>query len=748
MKNWKIFTVVLAISLICGGIREEGKACAWSDEDGWHFDFFEQEIAMVNNDLRPFYFTWDRLYTWDWDSDVYKTSDNLGEWKAFFKGKASEQDIRYIVYKSDISELGSIEKKLANSDTYLGPLQRNTLVKYWLKKGKTEVLQYLRFAKNCEPHVNQDWQNYWEISEAIADRNTAAMEKLILEGKQLYKNAISPEIKLRYAFQVVRLAHYSGNDVLTVKSYDSMVATLNLDGICKWWALGHKAGALRNLGRYPESAYCYSQVFEHCPSKRVQAYDSFVIKTDADFNATLALCQNEEEKASLYFLRAIDPNSIAVEEIENIWRVAPKSQKAELLLVRELEKLEREILEKGWTRTPEDLKSPQYGANNVEDLLNFVQKVLRSRNMSNPELWQLAEAYTFFLNGNPDKAAELSSRIIKDGSEKESIITQATIMNWVFRVEALKKLDDQKLDQLFAEWSTLPRLNEETSSNTLDFLEKHALQLYLAADEYPQAWLCINTLSGLQTGWGGKINPQLLLDFYRSPQKSEFEKFILRNSISCKEPEAELLDLIGVHNLNEFDLEASLSAFSEIKDKGVSACSDETISLDIFGTWVSSCVYCGGPGLPENMDRYAIVKRMLELKKKIDANPQNTADEALQLGNALYNSSYYGFGHDVRSYYRSGIQWGEDDPLVSKWAVEYFELAQKHAKDEETRAEATFMLAKALLMGEEINVFNDGWSSYPAYEQALTTLAQESRDTEFYQDVISECSYFRLFVYR
>lgn len=98
------------------------------------------------------------------------------------------------------------------------------------------------------------------------------MSPLIEEGNERIKSASSTFLKLRYAYQVVRLAHYAGKYDDAIKYYDSYVAGIAGNSVIAQWALGHKAGALMETGKSTEANYLFSTLFDKCPSKRINFY--------------------------------------------------------------------------------------------------------------------------------------------------------------------------------------------------------------------------------------------------------------------------------------------------------------------------------------------------------------------------------------------------------------------------------------------------------------------------------------------
>jgi hypothetical protein len=233
-----------------------------------------------------------------------------------------------------------LRTSIQNEKYPLSPqLQDNSFARHLKQHKCIETIDYLIFAKHCEPYVIHS--DPWESSQ----RDTFAMQSLIDEGLDVFLKIKSNYIRLRYAYQLVRMAHYKKNYRQVLELYDYLMPKTDpVESILKYWILGHKAGALKSLGNRVEAAYLFSQIFDHCPSKRESAFRSFYIHSDEEWDQCLEMCQSDREKAALYALRANAKNSIAAEAMEKIYELDPTNEHLEILLVKEIRELERDLL--------------------------------------------------------------------------------------------------------------------------------------------------------------------------------------------------------------------------------------------------------------------------------------------------------------------------------------------------------------------------------------------------------------------
>jgi hypothetical protein len=67
-------------------------------------------------------------------------------------------------------------------------------------------------------------------------------------------------------------------------------------------------------------------------------------RSDEEWKAALRLCQTDTERATLFAMRAGARDSRALEEMQEIYRLDPKNPFLEVLLVKEIQELEEDLL--------------------------------------------------------------------------------------------------------------------------------------------------------------------------------------------------------------------------------------------------------------------------------------------------------------------------------------------------------------------------------------------------------------------
>lgn len=265
--NWKRFSIFCA-SFLTFFLAESVYvfSCGGGEPDPYDYytNFFNPNIASKKG-FEPFYYTGLANY---YGREEDETAINLRSWHAFFGGKATEADIREFIYTYSRPQMAALYNHIEKGVALQAPdsVQQNTLTRWFIGSKDRETLGYLMYAKQCEPHTGGG--GGWEAPV----RDTLTMIKLSRNGVQLYKACKNEQIRERYAFQAIRLAHYGRDYRQALRYYDSLAAPIRSGSLIYYKSLALKAGALMRTGAKAESAYIFSRVFEQAPSLREMAF--------------------------------------------------------------------------------------------------------------------------------------------------------------------------------------------------------------------------------------------------------------------------------------------------------------------------------------------------------------------------------------------------------------------------------------------------------------------------------------------
>ena len=738
--------------------------------DNFHgYSFVNLDILNKETALAPYALIFSDIFeNYFKATEDRKLRDNLAEWEERFCGQVEKKDLQFLIYKAAIEDL-ELLKTSARSKNLPVPyrLRGNTFAEHLRKQKCLETIDYLIYAKRCEPHVVG--QDGWGAKE----RDFSTMRFLVGVGRKQFRKTQSAYIRLRYAYQIIRLAHYAKDYEETLNLYDDLmpkidkVAGRTEDSILPFWILGHKAGALRALGKNVEASYLYALIFRHCPSRRVSAFRSFYIKTDSEWKQCLLLCQDDEERATLYALRANAAKSKAVEEMEKIYELNPTDENLEILLVKEIKKMEKNLLGLGFNPQKNENKRyfdlpEKYAGDHVIRLQKFARKCRKEKKVSRPQLWRLAEGYLEFLAGDfyaAGKSFETVQNEINDPLLKE----QLAAFELALKITALEKVDGEvekdvynilKKNPLYRKYEDFPKL-----------LKDKMAALYKAAGHPGKAFICQHSLKDL------KPNPQEdilndLLTVAQDEKQTQFERLLTGNAKGEKITN-DLWDIKASLLMSENYPEAALEAF-----KGIPRTQwDDFGVFNPFRETLNDCINCRyARDTSELYNKGELLEELLDLEMKARGGLDKGAPYYYRMGLAFYNMSYFGYAWNVADYYRSGSSWsylsknkdgifangtfpfGNRENIDVSKAFYFFEKTRTLATDPELAAKATFMVAKC---EQKMYFISDDYqpeeccNNIPRlpeqYLTAFNRLKDNYSDTQFYQKAIRECKYFEAF---
>lgn len=735
------------------------QSCGPSNVQFYGYSFINPAIINTDATFTPFLLRFDDFYKNISNKKQAQLIDNVTEWTDRFCDLVKPKDVEYLIYKSSIRDLELLKTAIKSKTIGLpGSLSLNSFARHMESHKCLETVNYLIFAKNCEPHVTR--QDSWE---PVA-RDTVAMNELIKKGKKKFKKIDSHYIKLRYAYQLIRLAHYKKNYKQVLILYDELLPLIDANpSILDHWILGHKAGALYQLGNRTEAAYLYSLIFRECPSKREAAYQSFSLKTQNEWNECLLKCQNDTERATLYLIRSSGKNSRAAKDMERIYELDPNNAHLDILLVKEVRKLEKNLLGLEFNHEKKTnkrhFKIPQKQINQyLIEVQRFVELVVKENIIKNIELWKIADAYLEFLAGDY-YASQLTFSKIKDSISNEILKDQVHAFELALQIAMFKNIEDEEERAI----SEIVK-NDPTYEKYKDFhnylFDKLAYD-YAHNDHLGKAFRCLHSLDEL------RYNPKLnivdnLLAICQKESRNPLENALVSDK-NGDFMENSLLEIRGTYYLNRFQLETAIQILKQIR-----RADRVEYEYNPFRDEINDCVHCPMPNDTMRYDKVGLIEKILELDFQGRAQLDMGALSFYKTGLAYYNTTYYGNCWHATDFFRSGANWryrNEDNvyPLTGfpfgnrenkdcTMALYYFEKAFLLAKKRELAARAAFMAAKC----EQNMWYNtkECKQSYYSknipnvpdeYRRFFKILKDEYQDTEFYGQAIQECKYFRAY---
>ncbi len=704
------------------------------------------EPSVINEPfLQPFLLSDDHYFDYNLESELEPKVANLEEWHEYFKKKAPIDDIDQLIYSSTIEELDSLAQSIDDKNKKILPARfvNNKAAKFIYKKKRTEFVDYLKYAKRCEPQVSVGW-GYWDEP----NRDYNKMEALISKGERLFNECSSDYLKLRYAYQLVRMAHYALDFEKSVALYDNLVEPLQVNSIIKDWALSQKAGALKGLNKNNESAYIFTQLFDRCISRRLVAARSFKLNYDTNLDSLLQMAKSPDEQIPIYFLDYLsgwDENEL--ELIEQIHAINPASEYILAVLGRYVRKVEVQFLnaDNYYYNHHIDKKEQQ----NISD---YFSAKLKDDRLNKKHVWQFFAGYIQMIFNN-DVAADQYLSAAVAGWPKNDLAPLDHIRYYKF-INHLLRADSMSTDleeQSFEMLNWIAKAENVKTGDAQSFLLTKIAFMYTKQQNGLMADLC--TKAGPNShyfgDWWGERSLDEYISFFQKENKSNFENYLFRKfPLNLNE----LYEKRGTQLLAEFKLEEAMAYY---KKAGTSVFYH--LPADPFTSRLLDCHDCDYEQAKEiSYTTYSMLERMLELKQLAIDDPSNAAQYYYLLGNAFYNITYYGnswtaLTNESRSEYSQGY-------ASTRPAAYYYNLAMNNTSDIEFAAKCCFLGSKCEIV---LNEGDGDWYNEGADESEseyyieepdehayrfYTILKKNYASTEYYQEVIKECSYFRTFL--
>jgi hypothetical protein len=795
--NWKQFTAVCVSAALVSFPQNIIGCGPDADPYDYYTSFFHQNLPDAKG-YKPFYYTgYNFLYD---EAEPVETSDVLAnEWALYCSNNVTSTDAKQFVNKYAWKDLSNLYFNIEKNQPLAIPdsVKKNSMTNYFLQQKDLEGLGYIMYAKKVEPFVTGGTDS-WETPK----RDSLAMGKLIKNGQQLLAVAKRDFFKLKYTYQILRVAHYSNryNDVL--KWHDDYAANIIGNSVLQPMCTALKAGALFRTGKQKEAAYLFSRAFDASEVKRVSNYLGFKwsVTSGTQRSEYLQLCKNNAEKAAmlaLFAMGSVNDETGSMKEIYNLDAAAPA---LEVLAVREINKLEEKYLttslqkEKGgkalyfsWNENGTD-SAANVNSKNAKELLQFLHDVAGKGKVKNAGLFETGAAYTAYMLKDYATAKKYLSAAEKMNLTQK-VKDQWALTNLLVTINEKEKIDAAFEEQLLPsiqwleakakseisfktgyseiqQWKTFYRnlMSEILAQRYHQQGDLHKETLAIGAADYIMATNADyhgygNGINFLRNNLGSK-EVEKLFALMDSKQPNKFETYLINHNAVNKK---DVIDFAGTAYLRDYDYATAITWFKKSTDKKTS-----TINTNPF----VDLLYDQEEALPSeakfSTTKLAFATEMLRLQKTAETDKANAAKHLYKMANGFYNITYYGHAWKLVQYYRSG----SDGYYIPKDATSfqkeyygaytahnYFEKAMNASTDKNFKARCLFMMAKCSqkqLHRPQYEEYASNYDKMDIAEQKYFTdfkhnkyfpqLIKEYGNTPFYKQAFNSCSYLRDFV--
>ena len=717
---------------------------ACSDIDFTYYSHFSPEVSDIDSSFEPMFISEDLFYNYshfEYYSQRFNTNI-IDEWSVYLEDRIPIKEIEYFLLDNNSTkEINELYANVQNSNKS-GILNSRFSVIDSKVKG---FIQFLYYAKQIEA-ISLQQLGVWDIEQGMK-RNYASPE-IIAELENRYHIESDPFLKNRYWFQVAKAKYYSIDKSSIISFFDKTKETVKKNNLY-YRALSYVAGAHYKQRNYTLSNYLYSIVYYNCKEMRSIAAYNFHPQEQSDFDSSLQLASNKNEKIALWTLYGYYADELKA--IREISKLDTKNEHIDFLLAHFINNEEKRLNSEAELKNAVEYKNVLKENVNPEAVL-LIDSIARQENTSRPFLWYMGAGYFQILAGNyklADIYLEKSSKLISNKPLAVNQIRLLQLVNNILRIDSITKQHEEKLVSEL-DWLYNKCPNDSTKSfrynHTVSWSKNYLSSLYKSQGNY----VFSEILSPSTNYYINQNNIDKMIEYFTKKDMSSWDSILIGQYAFTL---SDLYDYVSIKNTY---------IYPENLDKAIyymelSQHSNDTLDCDPFLGRIKDICECTEGNVPNiRFTKLDLLRRMKDLQLLI-AKGERTYEHYLALGNAFYNITYFG---NSREFYFNAIinNYGiYIDPLYKSWLLNssiantYFNNALQVANNNEQKALCVYMMSKC-----ERNTFyteryyEDGFlrdsynqdTNYLAWN-GFVKLKNEYSHTSFYKQVIKECGYFK-----
>lgn len=375
-------------------------------------------------------------------------SDNKKEWMAYFGDVLSEEDARLAanaVYDADSRSL--IDTKTGKFDN-----DKLSFLKRLSKPRRKSFLAYLLFMRRLEP-VREEITKpkyRWKKDEWYKGDAKKDLAPFMKEARQRVMGSKADTfMQLRWAYQAIRMANYSGEYEEVISLYKKYVARTGAKGLVRYWSLGWRARAFDKLGQKENSLRDYLNIFDQSPTQMEMARLS--IKRIASPEDLLAYSKKKpgsyRSSTALVVLGLWDRRDYSPDSLKPLASQASDQIRTEALLVRSALALEHDIAfeaEAGFVG-PIEKEWPTH-----EKLIKICKKTSELDRTRRPALWLAIAGYLSLLDQDLNSAKPFLEKATKLVGDDPVLEGQIHFLTTLMKFQEQSGKFDRKLQARMA----------------------------------------------------------------------------------------------------------------------------------------------------------------------------------------------------------------------------------------------------------------------------------------------------------
>lgn len=775
MKPSSRYTIVF-VSICCLLLPKKiTRACGWFVWPGeYRFWLMQPDLANMD-DLSPFFVAVtypddDRLRA----STTSNYDVNIEEWYDAINGAATKADTRKILYDTKPGEMMENLPELKKNNSFVRALS---------KKGNEELFQYLLLSKKTEAvaTVPDAWQERPAQDPLIA--------RVLETADSLYNNSRSSFVKLRTAYQMMRLYKYYGAANRAEKIYDSLIAPIDSKSWIKPAALYEKAIVMPGWN----GDYLLSKVFDKGYNR------SFCVSRFASdsLQKILPFARNDHERVVLYTMQTLNHSGRSLNRIEQIYRLEPSYRDLPFLLLREINKIEDWLVTRQVTDYETALRGYfyyEYGPayNYAQDqayarqLYQLIVKMIGEKKAANPPVLDLMACHLMLILKDYAAAAQH----LEAAKQFPSLLPNVTVqikINELMLYTLTHDHFDNKAQEMFLKLADVP---DEQLPVQKAALLKDKLTLFIGKKLMDRGELVAGTMILARTNrtWGD-LNPVIsnkhvyielqeragpshydsMIAILDKKIKTPFEKYLGRGpfvapvdyyrfyewetGLDTGWSRSRLLDCKASWYIRQDSLQQALTTMQQIPDSFYRQAH--------FVAYINGDPFSVDVDHGHHTDRYEaicgkveVVKEMIRLQNIAKKDSSKAALCYLQLGNAHFNMTWHGKNWLMVKEYWSMHHFDTDlkrTPFNDHYfgcerARAYYLKALKLSKDKKLASLATFLAGNCREKFQQyISLTQGKYSNHRFTNTYISLLKKSGFNTEYYDEMVKECATYELF---
>ncbi|MCB1169466.1 MAG: hypothetical protein KDK25_03990 [Leptospiraceae bacterium] len=714
---------------------------------------------------------------------------NINQWIAYVQKGASfapsHEEMSTLVFEAKAGELQNA----------LSGKGKNELAMRLARSGQKAMLEYLLFAKSLEPLVVYSG-GYWDVREPVSEEKANPQIALALKSSDAAKD----ELKNRYLFQAMRLAHYSAQYERTVQLYLQKASSIGPEDPLYFRIQHLYAGALLRTGKVAEGL----QVMASMAAKDPEQLDRVALDFERYYNEKGAFESafkkaDLNEKKQLLLLKFFSEPTPGLKTIQTFSQMFPGDPALDYMLIREIDRLEDRLEEPLYYSRTESrrAKGPSAGEGDereatadfsilaflkdvwnwfvpsleaapmvdipaeeqayMKELSSFIHATVEKKMAPSEGVWTLAEAYLQMLLGKHSETEKLLGHDSVQKGSSPFVQLQRRRLALLNASAASKSLDDALRARILKDYESIAPTNANSEMDYTCRWSDHAARLMLhenmvrlhsSQKQYGMALLwepnVAQVYSGMPLNTYDFAALEQAVSTLKEPSSKYEEKLANVSGLSVDT----VLARLGGRKMKAGEYSGAVAALSRIsaprlKDMYYS----DRIAASPFQNPFQEKFESGKKA--RDYDSLLIARKLQELEKTAESGDNEKSARAYYLmGLAQFNMSH--FGHwwsavdtDWSIYYEYSDKQG--DPQLNL-ARSYFKKAIEKARDPEILAASRFMIAT-------ISFLDSAGMDYSPQEQYSLTEEQKEQfkklsgleNTKFYRDVIRACSYYMNF---